>query len=88
MLQTSVTDEDEDLEQLRLAALKSLKKPLGTYSEKIPQQRPFYSGKNGLNRNRGSYHGRPHRNVSSLLLFVTQQSEVGYFVSLAGAIQP
>lgn len=63
--QAPVTEEDEDLEQLRLAALKSLKKPLGSYSEKIPHQKPFYN-KNGLNRGRGGFHGRPHRNVSHL----------------------
>lgn len=53
-----------------MAALKSLKKPLGVHSEKVAvQQKPFF--KNGLNRNRsggagGGYHGRSHRNVSEI----------------------
>lgn len=63
MQPSSVADDDEeDLEQLRLAALKSLKKPLVACSDKVPMQKPYF--KNGVNRGRSNFHGRMHRNVS------------------------
>lgn len=63
VFQTSVSDDEEDLEQLRLAALQTIKKnqnpTVPNNSEALHNQKPFY--KKGSKRGRGF---RPIRNVS------------------------
>lgn len=61
VFQTSASDDEEDLEQLRLAALQTIKKnhTIQNNSELLHNQKPFY--KKGNKRGRGF---RPVRNVS------------------------
>lgn len=59
-----MSDDEDDLESLRLAALQSLKRPVPQVTQKLPTTKKHIGAKPFHRRGRGFHNGRHHRNVS------------------------